>query len=38
MKDIKSFCKLFDLNVPNFDEFDYYISQYKKLKEIYMSF
>jgi hypothetical protein len=32
MKDIKSFCKLFDLNVPNFDEFDYYISQYKKLK------
>ena len=31
MKDIKSFCKLFDLNVPNFNEFDYYINQYKKL-------
>ena len=32
MKDIKSFCKLFDLNVPNFNEVDYYISQYKKLE------
>lgn len=29
MKDVKSFCKLFDLNVPNYDDFDYYRSLYK---------
>jgi hypothetical protein len=31
MKDIKSFCKLFDLNVPSYDEFEYYKNQYYKL-------
>ena len=31
MKDIKSFCKLFDLSIPVFKEVDYYIGQYKKL-------
>lgn len=31
MKDIKSFCKLFDLNVPSYDEFEYYKNQYSKL-------
>ena len=25
MKDIKSFCKLFDLNVPSYENIDYYI-------------
>lgn len=31
MKDIKSFCKMFDLNVPSFDEFDYYKNQFSRL-------
>ena len=31
MKDIKGFCKLYDLNVPEFKEFDYYMLQYKRL-------
>lgn len=31
MKDIKGFCKLYDLSVPEFKEFDYYMSQYKRL-------
>lgn len=31
MKDIKGFCKLYDLNIPEFKEFDYYISQYKRI-------
>jgi hypothetical protein len=31
MKDIKGFCKLYDLNIPEFKEFDYYISQYKRM-------
>jgi len=31
MRDIKSFTKLFDLNIPNYEHFDYYISQYSKL-------
>lgn len=31
MKDIKGFCKLYDLNVPEFKEFNYYMSQYKRL-------
>lgn len=30
MKDPKSFIKLFDLNVPNIEHFDYYISQLQK--------
>jgi hypothetical protein len=30
MKDPKSFIKLFDLNVPNIEHFDYYISQLSK--------
>lgn len=31
MKDVKSFCKLFDLNVPSYDDFDYYRSLYKRV-------
>jgi hypothetical protein len=31
MRDIRTFIKLFDLNVPEFEHFDYYISQYSKL-------
>ena len=31
MKDIKSFCKLFDLNVPSYDNLEYYTNQYSKL-------
>lgn len=31
MRDVKSFCKLFDLNVPNYDDFDYYRSLYKRV-------
>ena len=31
MKDIKSFCKLFDLNVPSYENIDYYKNQYSKL-------
>ena len=31
MKDIKGFCKLFDLNVTDYDEFDYYIEQLSKV-------
>jgi hypothetical protein len=31
MKDIKGFCKLFDLNIPVYSEFDYYISQLSKV-------
>jgi hypothetical protein len=33
MKDIRTFIKLFDLNVPDFEHFDYYISQYSKLNK-----
>lgn len=32
MRDIKTFVKLFDLNVPEFEHFDYYIEQYSKLE------
>lgn len=32
MKDVKTFVKLFDLNVPDFRHIDYYVSQYKKLE------
>lgn len=31
MKDIKGFCKLFDLNVPVYSEFTYYIEQLSKV-------
>jgi hypothetical protein len=31
MKDVKNFCKLFDLSVPSYDEFDYYRSMYKRI-------
>mgnify|MGYP001275729776 CR=1 FL=1 len=31
MKDIKGFCKLFDLNVPVYEEFDYYVDQLSKI-------
>lgn len=31
MKDVKSFCKLFDLNVPSYDDFDYYRSLYRRV-------
>ena len=40
MKDIKGFCKIFDISVPDYDHFDYYISQlsrldkYKDIKEL----
>jgi hypothetical protein len=30
MKDIKGFCKLFDINIPEYSEFDYYINQLSK--------
>ena len=32
MRDIRTFVKLFDLNVPEYEHFDYYIQQYSKLK------
>ena len=32
MRDIKSFCKMFDLNVASFEDFDYYKSQFSKLE------
>lgn len=31
MRDIKGFCKLFDLNIPVYSEFDYYIAQLSKV-------
>ena len=37
MKDIKGFCKLFDLNIPTHDEFEYYVdilSRIEKFKNI----
>lgn len=33
MKDVKGFCKLFDLNVPAYEEFDYYIDQLTKVEK-----
>jgi hypothetical protein len=30
MKDIKGFCKLMDINIPNYEYFDYYIDQLSK--------
>lgn len=38
MKDVKGFCKLFDINIPNKEYFDYYIEQLsktRKMKNIY---
>ena len=32
MKDIKTFVKLFDLNIPDYEHFDYYINQYSRLE------
>ena len=32
MRDIRTFVKLFDLNVPDYEHFEYYISQYSKLQ------
>ena len=31
MKDIKSFCKMFDLNIASFDDFDYYKNQFSRI-------
>lgn len=31
MRDIKGFCKLFDISIPKYDCFDYYITQLSKL-------
>jgi hypothetical protein len=33
MRDIKGFCKLFDLSIPEHDEFDYYINQFVRLEK-----
>ena len=32
MKDVKGFCKLMDISVPNYEHFDYYIDQFSKLE------
>jgi len=31
MKDVKGFCKIFDISVPDHDHFDYYLSQLSKV-------
>lgn len=33
MKDIKGFCKIFDISVPDHDHFDYYVSQLSRLRK-----
>jgi len=33
MKDIKGFCKIFDISVPDYDHFDYYVGQLSKLNK-----
>lgn len=33
MKDIKGFCKLFDLSIPDHSEFQYYVSQMSRLEK-----
>ena len=33
MRDIKGFCKLFDLSIPEHNEFDYYINQFARLEK-----
>lgn len=32
MRDIRTFVKLFDLNVPEYEHFDYYVQQYSKIE------
>jgi hypothetical protein len=32
MKDVMGFCKMFDLNIPSFEEFGYYKSQFSRLE------
>ena len=32
MRDIKSFCKIFDLSVPSFEDFDYYRQQLSRIE------
>jgi hypothetical protein len=32
MKDVKGFCKLMDISVPDYAHFDYYIDQFSKLE------
>jgi len=32
MKDVKGFCKLMDISVPEYEHFDYYINQFSKLE------
>ncbi len=44
MKDIRSFCKLFEINIPEYSQFEYYIDQlskldkYKNIKELVEKF
>ena len=33
MKDVKGFCKLMDISVPEYEHFDYYINQFSKLEK-----
>lgn len=33
MRDIKGFCKLFEINIPDYNHFDYYIDQLSKLEK-----
>lgn len=33
MKDVKGFCKLMDISVPEYEHFDYYIEQFSKLEK-----
>jgi hypothetical protein len=33
MRDIKGFCKLMDLSIPEYNEFDYYINQFARLEK-----
>ena len=32
MRDVMGFCKMFDLNIPSFEEFEYYKSQFARLE------
>jgi len=33
MKDVKGFCKIFDISVPDYDHFDYYVNQLSRLNK-----
>ena len=33
MRDVKGFCKLMDISVPEYEHFDYYINQFSKLEK-----